>query len=108
MNNGDFSCDSETLNPPAFINIEAGDVIGACVFNPDGGRRRLNLVGNAIGYSLMQTADVSGCSLTSVPSLISSSQLSDRDSRILHLYANITSMIFCWLRNYYILSWGFC
>ena len=85
-----FAC--KNLNPPDF-NIEAGDVVGACVFNPDGGPRRLNIARWTLsgGYSMLQMS-ASGCRLDSIPSHISSNDLMDVNSRILHLYAIITSM----------------
>ena len=88
-NNGNFEC--RNRNNPDF-EIEAGDVIGVCIFDPDGNnRRQLDLVGQTSGYSLMgMSAD--GCSRTTIPSNISSSQLSVISQRILHVYADITGM----------------
>ena len=89
--NGNFVCNTFDVSPD--LDIEAGDVFGACVFDPPGNRqRRLEIVGEASGYSLMQMSS-SGCSLTSIPSTISSSDLSNVDSRLLHVYANITSNV---------------
>ena len=87
--NGNFVCNIFDVSPD--LDIEAGDVFGACVFNPSGIRpRRLEIVGEASGSSLMEMSS-SGCSLTSIPSTISTSDLSNVNSRILHVYANITS-----------------
>ena len=88
-NNGNFECCNR--NNPDF-DIEAGDVIGVCIFDPDGNnRRQLDLVGQTNGSSLLgRSAD--GCSRTTIPSSISSNQLSVISQRILHIYAVITSM----------------
>ena len=73
------------------FDIEAGDVLGACVFNPSGGpNHRLLIVGEASGYSLMEM-NSTGCSLDAMPSNVSTSDLSNVNSRLLHVYANITS-----------------
>ena len=89
--NGNFDC--LDLNNPDF-EVEAGDVVGVCIFDPDGpggNRRQLDLIGQTSGYSLMgRSAD--GCSRTTIPSTISSSQLSVISQRILHIYADITGM----------------
>ena len=87
--NGNFVCNTFDVSPD--IDIEAGDVFGACVFDPSGKRpRRLEIVGEASGYSLMQMSS-SGCSLDAMPSNVSTSDLSNVNSRLLHVYANITS-----------------
>ena len=73
------------------FTIEAGDIVGGCVYDPTRGDRQLDIVGqNAAGYSLMQMNDVSECTRNSLPLSISSSQLSILDSTILHVYAKIT------------------
>ena len=87
-----FSC--HNLNVPDFT-IEAGDYVGACIYDPidnDRVRRQLDIVGQTSGYSLMQMNDVSECGDNSMPSNISSSLLSTVNSRILHLYATITGL----------------
>lgn len=76
--------------------IEAGDFVAACVYDPadtdNQVRRQLDIVGGTIGYSLMQMSDVIQCGDNSLPSNISSSQLSTVNSSILRLYATITGM----------------
>ena len=90
---GDFVC---TTVAAVDFDVEVGDVIGACVFDPTGSQvRQLDIVGEADGYSLMETMDnatASYCRLNSIPSTILSSQLSTISSRILHVHAHITSM----------------
>ena len=75
------------------FTIEAGDIVGGCVYDPAGGpTRQLDIVGrNAAGYSLMRMNDESQCEQNSLPMSISSSQLDNiLNSRILHVYASIT------------------
>ena len=85
-----FNCFNISVNN---FTIEAGDIVGGCVYDPTGtGSRQLDIVGqNAAGYSLMQMDDESQCRKKSLPLSISSNQLgSILDSTILHVYANIT------------------
>ena len=107
---GDFWCRNQILNMNAF-DIEAGDLVGACIYDlPQTNRKQMDIVGQANGYSLMQMSAGSQieCGDNSMPSSISSSQLSTIDSRILHLYATITSMfvilyiysVMCFLLTY--------
>ena len=87
-----FEC--RNPNPPDF-DIQAGDVLGACIFEPADTNRQtrgqLDIVGEASGYSLLEMNDVSGCTTSTIPSDISRSQLSIVNSRILYLYADIAS-----------------
>ena len=81
-----FDCD--TLTVPSF-DIQVGDVIGACVFDPpEGNERQLDIVGEVKGHSLMEMEE-DGCSLDEIPQTISNNDLSLRNSRLLHVYANI-------------------
>ena len=91
LNNARSDLVCATVNVSDFdVDIEAGDVLGACVFNPSGGpNRRLLIVGQASGYSLMEM-NSTGCSLDAMPSNVSTSDLSNVNSRLLHVYANIT------------------
>ena len=91
-NNGNFDCCNSINQNIRDFEIEAGDVIGVCIFDPEGNnRRQLDLVGQTSGSSLMgMSAD--GCSRTTIPSTISINQLSVISQRILHVYANITGM----------------
>ena len=74
------------------VTIQAGDVLGACVFNPDNvdgdNRRQLDIVGETGGSSLLDMSD-SGCTTEAIPSNIPMNQLSTRNNRRLHLFANI-------------------
>ena len=84
-----FTC--TTLDHPDF-GVEARDVVGACIVDPPGNStHQLNLVGNTRRSPLMHMKS-SGCSLTDIPSPVSSVSLEMANSRILHVYANITGM----------------
>ena len=97
--NSSFVCDS--LDEKEFT-IEAGDIVGACIFDPNDSetrfRKQLDIVGEVSGYSLLQMKDVSACTvgLNRLPPSISNSMLSVIDSRILHLYADIESKSLYW------------
>lgn len=92
--NSSFMCDILDVKD---FTIEAGDIVGACVFDPIDSetrfRKQLDIVGGVSGYSLLQMNDVSACAvgLNKLPSNISNSILSVIDSRVLHLYADIES-----------------
>ena len=89
----EFECFDQALGSD--FDVEEGDVFGVCIVDSRDeffyDRRELDVVGEASGYSLMQMNDVSGCDHTMIPSSVLGSQLSIVDSRILHLYATITS-----------------
>ena len=96
VHNSSFVCGILDVND---FTIEAGDLVGACIFDPiDTGRVRsqMDIVGEAIiesGYSLLRMSDVSACAvgLNRLPSNISNNMLSIVGSRVLHLYADIES-----------------
>ena len=80
--------------------IHAGDVIGACVFDPQDGifvRRELDIVGRVNsdqGESLMRSRGGSTgigntCTMDAIPSSIPNDVLEIQDNRRLHIYANI-------------------
>jgi hypothetical protein len=85
-----FTCYDDSITVP--LIVQAGDVLGACVFNPMNGgfftRRQLDVVGRVDGESLLRMGS-DGCSTTALPTDIKASQLSTVNSRRLHLYANI-------------------
>ena len=89
LNQMGFNCYTDFIdigNSP--LTIQAGDIIGACVFNPSGGpRRELDIVGEVSGESLMQ-ADID-CTMDAMLSSIQQSELQPCDDRRLHIYANI-------------------
>ena len=85
-----FNCYDDSVTVP--LTVQAGDVLGACVFNPTDGffftRIQLDIVGQVDGESLLQMG-TGECTTTALPTSIQASQLSTVDSRRLHLYANI-------------------
>ena len=93
---GEFNCYNDTIdNGDSSLSVQAGDVLGACIFDPrDTGnsvRRQLDIVGEVEGDSLLEMND-DGCIVglnREIPLSVERSQLSTRSSRRLHLYANI-------------------
>ena len=90
-----FNCYDDSIdvgNSP--LTIQTGDILGACVFDPDGDirfvltRLPLDVVGEASGGSLLQMS-TAGCSREDIPLDIPASQFSPATSRRLHIYANI-------------------
>lgn len=92
-NDGNFWCREVNVNN---FRIVAGDIVGACIYEPSArNMKQLDIVGQAHGYSLMQTSiNENQCNDNSMPSTVSHSQLSTVDSRILHLSAIITSRFY--------------
>ena len=96
---GGFNCYNDSIDVgDSPLIIQAGDILGACVFDPEddrglfGGvfvaRLPLDVAGEASGDSLLQMG-TTGCSRTNIPSDVSTNQLSTINSRRLHIYANI-------------------
>ena len=101
---GGFNCYTDSIDVGASpLTIQAGDILGACVFDPDGDivfedgdiliRLPLDVVGEASGpeESLLQMS-TDGCSRVEIPSDVSANQLSTLNSRRLHIYANISKL----------------
>ena len=75
------------------LTVQAGDVVGACVFDPLDSSRvvqyQLDIVSEVNGESLLAMASTAaGCNIETLPSTIPANQLSIIHAR-LHLYANI-------------------
>ena len=91
---GGFNCYNDTIdNGDSSLTVQAGDVLGACIFDPrdtlNAVRRQLDIVGEGGGESLLEMND-DGCRLDQeIPLSVERNQLSTRSSRRLHLYANI-------------------
>ncbi len=100
LNTTDFTC--SVFNLPQPVTMETGDVLGACVFDPDDTTNgvttfRLDIVSIAAGGSenVVRTntqPDIpAGCSNTTVPGSFDRSGTGNRagTDRSLHLWANI-------------------
>lgn len=88
-----FNCYTDSIDVgDSPLTIQAGDLLGACIFDPSNSilvnRLQLDVVGEANGESLLQM-DEGGCSRNAIPSDIPANQLTSLDSRRLHIYANI-------------------
>jgi hypothetical protein len=99
ISEGGFHCYTDSLDADdSSLNIQAGDILGACVFDPDGDivildadikiTLPLDVIGEASEESLLQMS-TAGCSRFRIPSDIPANQLTPIDSRRLHIYANI-------------------
>jgi hypothetical protein len=86
-----FNCYTDSIDAgDSPLTIQAGDIIGACVFDPPGGDidlHELEIVGQVSGESLLQ-ADLD-CTIDNIPSIIQLDDLRVRNDRRLHIYANI-------------------
>ena len=96
---GEFNCYNDTIdNGDSSLTVQAGDVLGACVFDPPEGRRQLDIVGEGGRESLLEMNDVARCKNEGqnreIPLSVEKIQLSTRSSRRLHLYANIGNALF--------------
>ena len=102
LNQLGFNCYTDSIDagnsPPT---IRAGDIIGACVFDPQDedifDRTQLNIVGTVPagqGESLMRVdvgdgPDEVDCTMDDIPSSIQQGDLRDDRNRRLHIYANV-------------------
>ena len=77
-----FTCYDDSITAP--LTVQAGDIIGACIFNPTNGgfftRHQLDVIGRVNGESLLRIGS-GGCSTTALPMEIRASQLSTANSR---------------------------
>ena len=90
---GGFNCYDDSIDVgDSPLTIQAGDILGACVFDPSNSfgvnRFQLDVVGEANGGSLLQMS-TAGCSRTDIPPDVPTTQLSTVNSRRLHIYSNI-------------------
>ena len=93
LNQIGFNCYTDVIDTSdSPLTIRAGDIIGACVFDPGNGivtRNQLNIVGQVSGQSLLQ-ADISDdCTTNVIPSTIQQNDLQHCNNRRLLIYANI-------------------
>ena len=97
VESSNFSCqflDRNVGNLRQF-NIEAGDIIGACIFDPTNPSiEPMDAISAASGYSLMQDTQSVGtpCGFRQMPSTIPRSRLLTVNSRLLHLSAIVAGM----------------
>ena len=88
---GTFACQTYQVDP---LMVQNGDLIGACIYDPPntGGSFsgvELDIVGqNAPTDRFLMMTDNSGCGDNTVPASVSS--LTMIDSRVLHIWANIS------------------
>ncbi len=98
---GTFACRTFSVND---IPVQAGDVIGVCIYDPPDNaesvrifgtdytnRLQVDMVGQTTGsdHFLMSTSN-SGCGDFSVPNSVAVSSLNRVDERVLHIHANIS------------------
>ena len=87
-----FNCDNE-LEIEDHVLVQTGDVVGACIFDPDNNgifiHSQIDVVGTANSYSLHEMNDISECGDNALPSRVLVSDLRVQPSRILHVYAEI-------------------
>jgi hypothetical protein len=109
---GGFNCYDDFVGAGASpLIVQAGDLLGACVFDPvedtNYDRRQLDVVGETEmdGESLLGMS-TSGCTTDALPSNIPISQLSMVSSRRLHIYANISNNN-CYFYRYNIIWLGY-
>ena len=93
---GGFSCYDDSINVGTSpLTIQAGDVLGACVFDPeDENIFQLDVVGDTGGGSpeSLLRMNTNGCGNvwnSPLPSSVLTNSLSNRNSRRLHIHANI-------------------
>ena len=91
-----FMCYNDSVDASdSPLTVQDGDIIGACVFDPQEddvsfSRRQLNIVGDIMnGVSLWRSSNADGCTMDTIPSSVLRSTLEECDDRRLHIYANI-------------------
>ena len=95
---GGFNCYEDTRDTGnSLLTVQTGDILGACVFDPDGDnplvrRLPLDIVGEVSGESLL-AMNTDGCTRDDLPMSISANDLSSVSSRRMHLYANISKNV---------------
>ena len=101
---GGFHCYEQSLDAHSHVVIEEGDVVGACVVDPEGDKKQLNIVSKVSGQSpdsvtvqlrgtkQMQYINLCQEDTNNILNSIILNQLSVISSTRLHLSANITIM----------------
>ena len=80
-----FDCRTLQLRQNQFVEVEIGDVIGACIYQPSSFAVPLGVVGARVGGSL---TDAGTCSFNSLPRNVNVLPVNRRDGLILHVYAS--------------------
>ena len=99
---GGFNCYTDSIDAGDVpLTVYAGDIVGACIFEPEDYQRRrglisvprypLDAVGEANGETLLQVG-TDGCSTDDIPSNILVNQVSTLNFRRLHIHANISKL----------------
>ena len=84
-----FNCYNVSVNS---FTVQAGDIVAACIYNPSGTLpRQLDLVSQDVAGHFLMTNNADQCRENSLSPVVSNNLLSTINSRILHLYAIITS-----------------
>ena len=85
-----FTCVVISFNSP--VEVQAGDMIGACIYEPPSlSTVQLDVVGqNASADRYLMRTSNSGCSNIAVPSSVMNSSLTKLESLELHIHANIS------------------
>ena len=97
LNEIGFDCYTDSIDVgDSPLTIRPGDIIGACVFDPEDGsiitRRELDIVGETsagLGESLMRSDIEVDCTMDDIPSSIRLRDLRGQNNRRLHIYANV-------------------
>ena len=96
LDSRNFACQKyQAINP---VQIEAGDVIGACIYNPPeegifSRRVELVIVGQtASADQYLMMTDGSGCGDFTVPNYFSISSLNKLNSNVLHVSGSISKL----------------
>ena len=88
-----FTCFNDVNDLHMPLPVETGDMVGACIFDPEDNenvtRQQLNIVGERPSEFLLGTPDNTDCTVDDIPSIFLANQLSRSNSKRLHIYANI-------------------
>ena len=94
---GGFNCHNIFELGDEDVEVQAGDIVGACIFDPDNVlffiNSQLDVIGDANGYSLHVMNDVSDCDFGAIPSTVEATDLREVSSRILHIHAEISKFL---------------
>ncbi len=107
-----FNC--STVQLPAVVQVQPGDILGACVGRRQGNdtiRQQLNLAGdNVNGFSVVSGASVQRCNLKNLRSLrnIAVTDLVEMPGRFLHVSAELSKYLYIIATQYFVASYPHC